>query len=227
MVLALASSAHAQGGVNLFWGDCSVFGTSAATFACNANTGSKTLYVSFIPPVALEHLKGTNGVIDLCGGGPTLSEWWNLADADHAGCRNAVSASADFTAGSFDCLDPWAGQAVSSYTYAIVPGTSRARLQFVTSIPSEVAVTSEDEYYCVKLAITYTNTVGADACAGCLVPMILVLKSLSLIQTAGNPSYLLVNPLLSNYVAFNGDPGICFPDATRNSTWGSVKALYR
>jgi hypothetical protein len=228
MALALASSAHAQGAINLAWYDCSTFGAQAATFACNTNTGSRTLYVSFALFAPLEHLQGTSGVIDICSDGRTLSQWWNLADAGHAGCRNAVSASADFTAGTFDCLDPWLGQAVAGYTYSYMfSGDRRARLQFVTSIPSEVAVTSDEEYYCVKLVITYTNTVGADACAGCLEPAFLMLSSLNLIQTAGNPSYQLTNPLNWNYVWFNGYPSFCFPTPTRNSTWGSVKALYR
>jgi hypothetical protein len=231
MAIALASSAHAQGGINLAWNDCSLLGTSVVTFACNTNTGIQRLYVSFVPPAVMDHLQSTNGVIDIFSSQPTLAPWWNLSDPGHAGCRNTGFDSADFTAGPFNCVDPWVGQAVSArgYSYMYNGAPDRARLQFLTTMAaSEASVTTNEEYYCIKFSITYTNTVGTGACAGCLTSVCLMLQSLNLVQTQGNPSYVLTNPLVTQMVNFQPQQvAACTPVPSRNSTWGSVKALYR
>ena len=227
--LALAPTAHA-GGINLAWNDCGAFGASSQTFACNTNTGARKLYVSFVPPSDLSQFNGTDGIIDIASNQPTLGQWWNLANTGNPGCRNSGFDSADFTAGPFSCLDPWVGSAVSArnyqYLYQGIP--YRARLHFVTAVVSAVTVTVDHEYYDFSFLINNNNSTGAGACGGCLDGVCIVLQSLNLTQTQGNPSVLITNPLLSQSVTWQTGAPVC-PGATpsRNSTWGSVKALYR
>ena len=68
-----------------------------------------------------------------------------------------------------------------------------------------------------------------DGCAGCEQEMCIELVSIQLVGEHGVPILNLTGPPSTTFVTWQGPiPGICFgATATRNRTWGSVKALYR
>ena len=83
------------------------------------------------------------------------------------------------------------------------------------------------EAYCFKLTIDHAKTIGADACAGCLEGVCVVLNEIKLNEN--QPwERVITNPLSRNYVTWQGGIPDC-PGATpvRNTTWGRVKSLYR
>lgn len=229
MVFALASTAHAQGGVNLSWNDCGTFGIVNSNFACNTNTGFHRIYGSFIPPADLTQLLEVDATFDVVCDQLALSSWWDLPAT--GGCRSgALGALSDFTAGPFSCADPWSGLSSTFQVYDYhFGGANHARLRTVTALPptEPTTVASDVEYYAIQINISNAKSTGTGSCAGCAIPTCVTLQSLNLIQTQGNPSYLVTNPLVQQWVTFNGVVAACLPTPVRNSTWGSVKALYR
>lgn len=228
LTAGLASSAE-SGGINLAWNDCGAFGSTSQTFACNTNSGIARLYASFVPASDLTQLVQAVATLQISTSQPVLSQWWSLGSG---GCRVlALSTSSDFTTGPFNCSDPWANQAATAgfYDYQFGGDPTRARITAFATLPVDPAtVTTSHEYYSFRFGLTFTKSTGTGSCAGCLDGICIVLQSVELDQSQGNPAFVLTNPLLSQSVTWQTGAPIC-PGATpsRASTWGSVKALYR
>ncbi|MBI5170954.1 MAG: hypothetical protein HZA61_15800 [Candidatus Eisenbacteria bacterium] len=231
-LLALSASVAAAAGINFNWTDCN--GTVNKTFACNSNTLSGAVMVgSYIPPAGSTAITGEEIVIDLQSSGATLPAWWQFKNT--GSCRQtALSTSADFTA-NVNCADYWQGLAAGGATAYITPyatAANRARLLIIyaTAIANAAPVDENTEYYAFKATITGAKSVGTGACAGCLDQVCLVLNEIKLTQPAGVGDYRIQNPAVRNYITWQGGvvAGGC-PAATptRNTTWGSVKSLYR
>jgi hypothetical protein len=229
VALGLASTAQA-GGINLAWNDCGAFGAPSRTFACDTNNGVNSLFVSFSPPSSLPDMIGAQGVIDLSSSSGTMPQWWNLPIP--GGCRTVLGFQSDFTAGPFNCADPWSGLGATAdqYTFQFQGNLNHSRLLWVVTAPTGIPVTAGVEYYAISFNITNQRTVGTPSCAGCLDPVCIVAQQVELLRQAppSQPSVLITNPLLSQSVTWQTGVANC-PGATpsRNSTWGSVKALYR
>ena len=73
------------------------------------------------------------------------------------------------------------------------------------------------------------KTVGTDACGGCMVPVCLMLNLVRIAQPPGTPGgdIEVSNPLVSNYVTWQGASLFLCLTPTVNRTWGQVKSLYR
>jgi len=230
-LLALtAGLAMAQGDINLGWTDCPApYGTGLTNLspACNSNLGANVLVASFMPPVDMLQFNGHAGVVDLQVAASTLDPWWHL---ETGGCRvGKLTGSFDFTAGPFSCLDVWAGLASGGINLGTI-GTNRLRIRTVCAVPGVAPISSISEYYVFKLTISNAQTVGPLGCAGCLDPACIVFNNLLLTQPAGVGDYVLTTGPLQ-YVTWRAGTGVTggCPAATptRNTTWGTVKALYR
>ena len=230
----VATAAHAAGGLNLSWNDCSTFGTLQKNFACTSNSGANTMYGSAVTGVQMDQLNGEASVLDLQTNQAALSNWWHLEPA--GGCRSNTPQliSADFNfLSNVNCLDPWGGGAAGGIDYAPgFGGPNRARIRTVCAIPGSTGITGTDEYYFFKVTYTNARTVGNGSCAGCQDGACIVFNSILVTQPAGVGDYTITNPLNRNYVQWQGGgsgvTGGC-PAAvpTRTTTWGSVKSLYR
>lgn len=120
-------------------------------------------------------------------------------------------------------------------------GSNSARVEILTATPCCLIADlfSQQEYFALRLRIDNTKTVGTGACAGCDVPVCIVLQSIKL-SLIGRPEVtrVLTSPLNgtdSHYATWQGGGspttslGTGCPAATptRRGTWGGVKALYR
>ena len=239
ILLALAAPAFAQTdppGIDLAWNDC-VQGPYTADMpnACNSNTGSMTMFASFVPPGLLLHYEGNTSIIDLATSASVLSAWWHL---ETGGCRDgSLSISGDFTSGPLSCSDFWNGRALGGYEYVTPsPGCSypnTARIRTTMAVPESLAgpIDNSTMWYAFKLSINRARTVGTGSCAGCLDPAYIVLNQMNLSQPAPEPDVILTTTGVQNTVTYRGGlgphPHCVEPTPTHRNTWGSLKALYR
>ena len=228
LLVAFCSPAFAQfgGGINLSWDDCGSFGSSSKTFACDTNSGQDVLFGSAIAPEDLPQFLGVEVDMTVVIDGPTVSDWWRLDTSGTTGCRRgAFTANSDFTAGPFHCGNPYgpAGTGIVDYSRPGNPNQARLRLIQVTQGQVPRFISGGQEYQYFKVVLTHAKATGTNSCAGCSAGATLYLMSLKLVQTLGVGDYFLTQPIDRNFVTWQGGS----PVATRRSTWGSVKSLYR
>jgi len=232
MVSIAERAAAGPGGLNLGWFDCS--GSPATlnrSFACNTNLGINVLVGSFVAPCCVTAMSANEIVMNLQSASVTWPAWWGLA----AGlCRStALTPSFDFTAGPFTCIDYWEAGAIGGLLLDQILG-NRARLRVVCALPagsSQIRPVEEGtEVYSYKANIRNTKTVGT-ACTGCQTGMCIVLNSILIDQPPGTPggNKFVSMPAVRNYALWQGGTGGDCLQSTpaRNTTWGSIKALYR
>ena len=233
--LTVIASAAQAGGINLSWTDCGAFGQLQRNFACNTNTGANTMFASAIAPAAMPQLNGHEGVIDLQTNQAALSNWWKIGGTGASpNCRPGTTLSADFNfLSSLNCLDPWLVGAAGGVNYTQgFGGPNKARIRTVCAIPGSTPITATDEYYIAKVTFTNVRTVGLGSCAGCTDGACIVLNSIQLTQPLGVGNYTIYNPIIRNFVQWQGgastvEGGCPAAVPTRSTTWGSVKSLYR
>lgn len=224
-------SAEPPGGLDLSWSDCGAYGQGLRNWACTGTTGKNVLIVSFQSPWPMPELIGASAVVDLQTNQATLSPFWQLQSG---GCRSeAFSINSNFVSGPFSCADPWLGNAAVTYNYLYqYGGPNRARILMSCSVPEPTTSDGNSEYYAFQLVLTNAKSMGLDACAGCSDGVCFVLNSIQLMQPASlNANYTVVPPLIRNWAVWQSGgfiSGMCpIVVPVRNSTWGSVKALYR
>lgn len=230
MALTLTASAASASGVNLSWSACGALGTSAKTFACNINTGAAELIVaSYMPPAGSTAITGLEGNLEVLSSTVTVPDWWMFKFS--GSCRTtAVSVAA---AGAACDGDYWAGQASGGLTAYITPlasATNRAQLRVIFAVPGALAAPVDPtlEYLGWTTSISHAKTVGTGSCAGCAVPMCIVLNEIKLTQAVGVGDYRIGTTLTNSVLVWQGEsPANCLPVPTRNRTWGAVKSLYR
>ena len=228
-----ASMALAAGGLNLHYNGCSADGgASAATFACDANTGSEVLYASVVLPADMPKFLGTSAIVDVLVEAPSLPDWWRTA----AGQCRANAATMSFDAAGLstaNCADIWEGS-INLAVFQVqqfLHGPSSVRLNGGAAIPAgqEIALFADGvtELNVAKVTINHSKTTGVGACTGCSAGACIVLQECYLQQPAGMPLYRLSTPI-SNVVTFNNGSLNCTgATPTQNKTWGAVKGLYR
>lgn len=231
---AVPSSAQSYGVSSLAWSDCGAAGVSARTFACNTNTGSEQLVVSFRPPAGVTDAFEYDadlivGVIDFT----TVPDWWNFLTP--SGCRRtSVTVSANLSFPSGACEDPWTGLAfalVSASPLITTGGGAmvRERLHVTVALPnaSPVPLDPATDYYGLRMSISHAKTTGTGACTGCSQPMCITLGSTSLLTNPANPQQLVFSQTPIHSVSWNGGQTCDRLVAVKNRTWGALKTLYR
>ncbi len=235
MLLALtAVAASAFPGLNLRWQSCfGDGGTGNRGNACTSTLGSAgTLVGSYELDVAgVLGATGIEIVMDLTSAGAALPAWWTYnAPGGTIGCRgSALSVNATISAAAANCLDWAGGQAAGGLAAYRVgqfygPTTARIVAGFAIAIPTDVP--GGAEMFAFNAVISMAKTVGTGACAGCLVPVCIVLNSINVVPGTAASTFLggPANGPGSNIATWQGG---CTQTPTRNTTWGSVKSLYR
>ena len=241
VAITVSSVAHAAPGINMAWTDCrSDGGLSNRAFACNTNSGSNVLVVSFVAPAGVTGMSGNELVIDLLSTTAPLPQWWAFRTV--GSCRqNALSSNFVAPGTLINCVDPWSGQAaggIGNYTQ-VAPGggwtisptveSQHARMVIAIATASPGPIDADVEYFSGNVTINNTKTVGTGACAGCADPVCIVLNSVKITQGVGIGDFTLSTPVSanSNMVTFQGTGADCNAVPVRNTTWGAVKGLYR
>jgi hypothetical protein len=122
------------------------------------------------------------------------------------------------------------------------PGSFQPNVAVIKLVEAVAPTSVQDlsagvEYFSFNLIVNNVKTVGTGSCAGCSVPVCIVLNSINVVAGPFTDNRLLTTPAApgSNYVTWQGGGlpvvgGISgCPAATpvQRSTWGSVKSLYR
>ena len=236
LTLTAGVAAAGGGGLNLGWGACGGHPASLnADFACNTNTGAHSLWGSFVAPSFVTAMTGSEMVLDLQAASAEVPAWWAMRPSGT--CRSgSLSSNFDFTTADPVCHDYWQGVGVGGHVQdPIVAGQNRTRFRLIAAIaqgsPEITAIPEGLEVYSFKLNINHARTTGAGSCPGCQVAACIVLNSIKLYQPADNPggNKFISALAVRNFVTWQGGLGTYCLDVTpaRNTTWGSVKALYR
>ena len=239
---ALVSSAQA-GGVALRWDACFGEGTSTfiKSFACNTNAGSEQLVGSFVLPQDMPEVTANEIVVDFLTFDPTsiadgpgpfswppIPEWWKFIAAGTCR-RTAMRLMASNEPGSDQCPDWAVGQAVSAIgAYTVGErGPWEARMRMGTAVPQAAATSllAGTEYFSFALTVTHAGTVGVGACAGCSLPIAIMLTAVKVVAQSPMFDVVVQGPV-------NGtDSNVAFwrpaPVPTHTTTWSALKALYR
>jgi len=230
--LATATAASAAG-LNLAWSNCAGDGGVQSTvFACNTNTGNHGLVGSFVLDADISYVTGNELVVDLQSASAALPDWWQFTTAGV--CRQTALSIAAHD--GVNCPDIFVGQAamnIAAYQLAKHGLANEARILCVntTNVPELSTLFAGQEYGIARWTIMNQKTVGSPSCTGCTVPVCIVFNSANITTDARlNDTKLTAaaNPG-SNFVTWQGGAGTNCPAAvpTRNTTWGSVKSLYR
>jgi len=95
------------------------------------------------------------------------------------------------------------------------------------ALAKSVPLDANVEYYAFRFRVGDAKSVGTGACAGCSVPMCLLLTSLNVVGATLGEQRIVSQPLVNNMIYFNsGSTAPCIVP-TRATTWGAVKSLYR
>jgi hypothetical protein len=235
VLAACASPSFAQyGRSEVAWNDCGAAGTAARTFACNTNTGSEQIIVSFHPGTATDAVYQFQTVLTV---GTLLydviPDWWAFTPT--TGCRRtSLLASGDFSAASGACADPWFGAAFTQTTvtgqfYFGDPAFRRLVIRATVGIPYAAAAPLDPntEYYGERLTLNHQKTVGTGACAGCSQPLCIALSSASTVANPDNPVTTSLWPSVQAAIVWNGGASCDRLVPAKNRTWGAIKTLYR
>ena len=232
-LLALSpASGVAQPVARLAWDNCGATGVVTRTFACNTNSGAQQLVVSFVPPAA-PAFTGMEARIRFWPPAGSLPAWWAMSAG---GCRVTALRSSPFPAGSTPCANPWTSNLF--FSTAMDPVTHELRAVVDLNQGEEHPLEAGVEYYGIRITFTHAKSTGAGACDGCSLPVGIYLSRLMLLLGPDpNFEYPLADVPHANWQC-DGSPlvfmgqvvGWSFPNcatATRNGTWGGIKALFR
>lgn len=203
-----------------------------AAFACDTSSGAPfRLFGSFDPSATLGDCFANLWVIDLQSAGASLPAWWDFKGAGR--CRGtSMSQNTDFTRGPFTCFDPWAGLIrIQGFGYNYT-GPNSVRVIGIQELHvwARGQVDAGTEYYSFELVINRAKTTGVESCAGCQVPVCLVLNEITVLDFYRGEAREQT-PRDRNYVTWQGGaiaaPGCPLATPTRNRSWGQLKSLYR
>jgi len=232
-IISLAPAADAAG-VNLAWDACTPEGgVQNKSFACNSNSGGRTLYGSFVLANDQPHFVGAEMTIDIVAEHDSLPPWWQFYNPNT--CRRfALTVSFSFAIEPNEfCADPWSGQAtggIGAYSTPAQPGgdPNSARLTFVAAVPSTMPMqlSAGTEYYCFKILISSAKTAGTSACGGCDVPVCILLSRISAVQNNGTQEDL-VTPVVSSVATWQSAESCPAGSTPENITWGQIRSVLR
>lgn len=236
LVFVLHTPTATASGFDLRWDACAAdAGVANKNFACDTDDGSHTMVASFMLAQPITGLFFAEAVIDLIvAGNQPVPAWWDFND-----CRLfALSADATPDPAAVNCGD-WSGgtgaAVMSSYTSAgtIAPGDSAShrRGTVIAGVnPPGVNVAANTDYFLFNLVLVNSGTLDPGGCAGCSVPVCIVLNSIRFADTAFQEITTLSAPTApgSNFATWQGGAGAnCLSVPAKRTTWGAVKSLYR
>jgi hypothetical protein len=248
LLLLAPSGAHAAQGLNLAWNHClgSGLGVQNAVFACDTNSGSHAIIGSYVLANDFPQVIGNEIVLQLASASPALPPWWEFRNP---GTCRPTSLSAPLTADPNEaaCVDWSQGQQAGGLaSYCTAAGEcvdhptdlNVARVKVIGAVAPQAAqdLVAGVEYFVFNLVIDHARTVGSGSCAGCSVPVCIVLNSINVVDQANHMRFLTApSGPGSNYIAWQGGgvpvvggiSGCPAATATRKSAWGTLKALYR
>ena len=244
-------------GLNVAWDQCyGDGGTSNRQFACNTNSGSERLVLSFVTDQRIQNVSGMEMYLQFASESPTLPSWWAMKNAGT--CR---STSLSFSLSppsplSTLCLDWGAslfGAAGIGYYNIGAAGPSTVTTAAVAAVPQGLGLLVDpgSQYFTGSYVINHAKTVGSGSCSGCQIP-VCILYSHMLLYVDGQPSFYRAfttpantpNSQLATWQSgqtislqhnCNAQTGLCtnsficstLPVRANAGTWGAVKALYR
>ena len=253
----VASSAHAASGIAMRWDRCyGAGGENNKNFACNTNSGSDQLVLSFIPTATFEQWSGLEINVEGVAGSALVPSWWMVRGSGQ--CRNG-SLTVNVVPGPSPttCTDPYAGNGaggVGAYNVGFGGRSNLVRLILAFAVPTEFSTTlnTGTEYFACNIVINHAKSIGTGACSGCAEPFCLLFKSIRLTRPAGLGDQFMIDPIapFSATVGWQGasptlyyDPGFIGPTRTippewgistcasatptLAPTWGMIKSLYR
>jgi hypothetical protein len=225
LVLLTGTRSVQAGGVNFSWDDCLPERyRTGVRFDCTASTLVQEAVGSFMLYASMPDFIGLEIVIDLQAQATTLPDWWLFAPSPGACRGSALTMSFDFsTLANSACADPFGGQALG-FLANYVPSGNRARIIGIGNINPEFPQGLEHsiEYYGFRLRLKLDRATGPDACAGCTIPVQLVLNSINAVGVTDNE---FSGSAISNQV-IQWQCGGC-PTPTLSRTWGQIKGHYR
>jgi hypothetical protein len=193
--LTLAIPAFAATGVNLAWDAClGTGGVSNKTFACDTNSGTDYLYVSFVSDTAISDVTGMELKIDGVSCSSEIPTWWHFKNV--GACRQfAMSASGAQGIESPGCANLWpptpAGGIASFNLMLFQDPAPRPtfRMFVIYGVPSaeKFQISPGQETFVARVAITHAKTVGPGACSGCDTPLSIGVHRLDLTRTSALP----------------------------------------
>jgi hypothetical protein len=241
--------ARAAEGLNLAWNSCYGEGTGVQnrSFACDTNAGEERLVGSFRLDSDMASVNAVVPVPHIISASNLLPEWWQFRNP--GSCRGPSISVNETTDPDWQVCEPWApigsGLVIAAYCtkdfpcYAFTFSDNDSKVLMVGGLAGgHVAdLTAGVEYFVFNLLIQHAKTVGTGACGGCAVPACILFDMLEIgtLDNVDNRTLTLPTSPGSNVVTWQGgavpitrSTATC-PGATptRNSTWGSVKTLYR
>jgi hypothetical protein len=232
-LLALSATVAAAGTCNLYWNDCvGNGGVTNKNFACGSNAGSNAAAGSFILTTGMTDFVAVEIVMDLEAENPVVPDWWVFSPQAGACRGSALSITFDFSVFAnvnAACTDPFNAVAQGGLANYTVTG-ARARIIGVGAVASEGAqvVVPATEYYGFRLSINNTKSTGVGSCAGCNIPVAVVLNSLKAVGLAAASVEDNFTAAQSQCITWqSAGPATCLATPVQNRTWGQVKSLYR
>ena len=236
LLLAAAPAAYpAAGSLNLGWNDCGGYPSSLnKVFACNTDSRTFTLIGSFLAPSGVTAASGITAILDLQTATIGYPAWWGLAPGL---CRaGSLTVTFDFRNGPYTCVDYWQGGAAGSISMDSPTG-NRTRIRVVAALPAAspliAPIDEGTEVYAFGAIVDAAKTTGPGACTGCQTGAVVCLNSITITQSAdAGGNRFIFQPAARSFAAWQGGPFYdpyyaCYPDPVRNTTWGSIKSLYR
>lgn len=221
-------------GFEFRWNQCAADGgVSNLNFACNDDVSTHTVVASFTLGQAVPQVIQVQAVVDfIVADGQPVPPWW-----DFAGCHaSALDADADIDPAAVNCAD-WSGATgvavVTSFNQdgniALGNAASHRRIEVTGAVPAPVNLPANQAFFLFNLDFDSINTTGPSGCAGCNVPVCIVLNSIRFLSTATGVTTLAnASTAGSNFATWQGGAGAnCQAVPVRRSTWARVKEQFR
>jgi hypothetical protein len=234
MLAISAAAAFAQTtapGLDLAWGGClGDNGTLVKSFACTSTAnGTQSFTASWVPDVTVPLFNGAEIFVNVAVQGGATPAWWGTACAGRAA---VFTANTTIAGTAVNCADIWAGGGaggVSAFNQDWHgAGTVQVDIAAAVATGSEQEILPGGEYFLFNVLLSTNKSAPAGNCTGCLIPACLNFKELRWTQPAPAPQVTTTQGGAQPYIYWQNASASCVQATpTHNTTWGSVKALYR
>jgi hypothetical protein len=226
---AAASAQISTPGLNLGWGNCiGDNGTALKTFACTSTTGSQSIVASYVSSVEVPTYAASELFINFAVTGGSTPAWWGTACAGRT-APFAVNFTISGTA--VNCVDIWNAAGVGGIAAYNQNwnGAGTTQLDIAAAVPtgSEVDVLPGQEMFLANILLSNSKSTVASGCVGCLQAACINFKELR-VDEPGKPEVKVTQGGVQPFIYWQAASASCVAATpTHNTTWGSVKALYR
>jgi hypothetical protein len=241
MLIAMSAVTANAAGLSLRWNACLTDGGVAnKTSACTSSLGNAgSLVATFNTDADVVGATGIEVIIDLASAGAAWPAWWSTA------CRTPITMNSAVSVAAANCFDWSSGTSVgglASFTNGLYYGPTSGRILGGFAVPPggvdvpALPANTGTEFFAFNVVVSNAKTTGTGLCDGCLTPVCLVFNNIKMVSGLVT-SAILNAPATpgSNVATWQGGAGVSStlgnncPAATptKNTTWGSVKSLYR